>query len=289
MRPLQKKKSKSTHGTSATDLLKDIQAMIKQQEINTKNRNKLRVGGAFANNFINDPSLNEHKTIDEQFKRRDFKSLAIELYQSKVQTNPMRLDDKALAQLNKENAGNMTTLNSSRHKHSLEQPGIIRPPFTAKATDGGDLNLRMILGYQTQKPDRQERNHQSTSLLPSAFQTRHSFNSQTISSQQRTQSTAKTFEHTNRFNNAANMPYLKSNTNGSGEAVDMSLAQIVQLGKKQQRERSGNYKKHPRNKSHEAVALPRRPQLGLEDVEDSNADESYIALPPADGRRDSTT
>lgn len=47
-------------------------------------------GSIKAQNFLNDPKLNEHKIIGAKFQRRQFKSLAVELYQNKLQNNPMR-------------------------------------------------------------------------------------------------------------------------------------------------------------------------------------------------------
>ena len=48
------------------------------------------VGGTQALRFINDPKLNEHKIIGEKFKKKPYKSLAVELYKNKLQNNPMR-------------------------------------------------------------------------------------------------------------------------------------------------------------------------------------------------------
>lgn len=74
-----RKKVKSA--TIGENLLKEIQAMIISQEIKTNNKQKLAsVGGSQAHRFLNDPKLNEHKIIGEKFKRKTFKSLAVDLY-----------------------------------------------------------------------------------------------------------------------------------------------------------------------------------------------------------------
>ena len=92
-----KKKAKSGNLSGGENLLKEIQAMIISQDITRKNRAKMaKVGGHHALRFLNDPKLNEHKTIGEKFQRRKFKSLAVDLYKSKLSNNPMRNEIKLL-------------------------------------------------------------------------------------------------------------------------------------------------------------------------------------------------
>ena len=71
------------------------------------------------------------------------------------------------------------------------------------------------------------------------MQTKQSFHSQTLSSKYRSQQTAKSFDReSNRFTlpSSMMMPDLK---NVHNEKIDLSLAQIVQLGKTRQRELVG--------------------------------------------------
>lgn len=92
-----KKKAKSGKLDGGENLLKEIQAMIISQDITRKNRAKMaKVGGQHALRFLNDPKLNEHKTIAEKFQRRKFQSLATDLYKSKLTNNPMRNEIKLL-------------------------------------------------------------------------------------------------------------------------------------------------------------------------------------------------
>ena len=57
----------------------------------------VKVGGNQANRFLQDPKLNEHKIIGEKFQRKKYKSLAVDLYKSKLSNNPMRNETKLLA------------------------------------------------------------------------------------------------------------------------------------------------------------------------------------------------
>ena len=78
---------------SGENLVKEIQAMIISQELQRKNKAKLaQVGGHHAHRFLSDPKLNERKTIEEKFQRKHYTSLAVDLYKSKLQNNPMRQD-----------------------------------------------------------------------------------------------------------------------------------------------------------------------------------------------------
>ena len=78
--------------------------MIISQEISNKNKAKMvKVGGNQANRFLQDPKFNEHKIIGEKFQRKKYKSLAVDLYKSKLANNPMRTETKLLAIEQKEN------------------------------------------------------------------------------------------------------------------------------------------------------------------------------------------
>ena len=71
--------------------------MIISQDITRNNRDKMaEVGGQHALRFLNDPKLNEHKTIGEKYQRRKYQSLAIDLYKNKLTNNPMRNEIKLL-------------------------------------------------------------------------------------------------------------------------------------------------------------------------------------------------
>jgi len=43
-----------------------------------------KIGGSQALRFLNDPKLNEHKIIGEKFRRKQYSSLADELYKNKL-------------------------------------------------------------------------------------------------------------------------------------------------------------------------------------------------------------
>ena len=65
--------------------------MLTSQDIQRVNKRKMeKVGGQHAQRFLSDPKLNEHKVIGEKFTRKAFKSLAVDLYKSKLANNPMR-------------------------------------------------------------------------------------------------------------------------------------------------------------------------------------------------------
>jgi len=87
------KKGKSQPIGGGENLVKEIQAMIISQEMIRKNRDKMaKVGGHHAHLFLADPKLNEHKIIGEKFQKKPYTSLAVDLYKSKLQNNPMRYD-----------------------------------------------------------------------------------------------------------------------------------------------------------------------------------------------------
>lgn len=59
--------------------------MIISQELQRRNKTKLAaVGGQHAHRFLSDPRLNERKTIEEKFQRRQYTSLAADLYKAKL-------------------------------------------------------------------------------------------------------------------------------------------------------------------------------------------------------------
>ena len=59
--------------------------MIISQELQRRNKAKLaKVGGQHAHRFLSDPRLNERKTIEERYQRRQYTSLATELYKAKL-------------------------------------------------------------------------------------------------------------------------------------------------------------------------------------------------------------
>ena len=68
-----------------------------------------KLGKQHAHLFLSDPRFNERKTIEERFQRKPFSSLAVDLYKSKLQNNPMRTDPQQLragiVAPDKENAG----------------------------------------------------------------------------------------------------------------------------------------------------------------------------------------
>lgn len=94
--------------------------MIISQEMQTSNKNKLAsVGGSQAHRFLNDPKLNEHKIIGEKFKRKTYKSMAVDLYQKKLQNNPMRYESGMGNAANKEN---MPTIYSKQMLNGRYEP-----------------------------------------------------------------------------------------------------------------------------------------------------------------------
>ena len=105
-----RKKNKSQNLAGGENLLKEIQCMLVSQDMQQKNRARMsKIGGQHAHRFLSDPKLNEHKTIGEKFQRKQYTSLAVDLYKSKLSNNPMRNETKLLPIDEKENMPNYHT------------------------------------------------------------------------------------------------------------------------------------------------------------------------------------
>lgn len=95
------------------NLVKEIQAMIISQELQRENKAKMaKVNGNHpAHRFLSDPALNERKTIDKRFQRKQYSSLAVDLYKSKLSNNPIRQQDlNTMASISQSTANNLAAL-----------------------------------------------------------------------------------------------------------------------------------------------------------------------------------
>ena len=111
---------------------------------------------------------------------------------------------------------------------------------------------------------------------------------QTLSSQYRTQQTAKSFDGQQRFSmQVPQMPELK---NAQNEAIDMSLAQIVQLGKSRQRELLRKGQEPRRAASYGAGATrPVRKPIEIDDAEEEKTVQADLTLAVTQDRKRTST
>ena len=229
---------------SGENLVKEIQAMIISQELQRKNKAKLaQVGGHHAHRFLSDPKLNERKTIEEKFQRKHYTSLAVDLYKSKLQNNPMRQDQATPL------PGSLPTGSSLGHKQTpllaitaadkenmpvIPVPNIDRnEAIGGPLSKGGDTRMKLYgAAVDGAHSTFDRRNHAAPQgLLPLAPPSKQTFYSQTLSSQYRTQQTAKSFEGKHKFTfSGTHMPEVVTSGNttmqkrNDVEVNDMSLA-----------------------------------------------------------------
>lgn len=148
-----KSKSKPLSIDKSASLVKEIQAIIISQELQTKNRRKLaKLGKQHAHQFLSDPKLNEHNTVDEKFQKKPFTSLAIDLYKSKLLNKPLRQESAViLAEAAAHDRENVPNSLASLH-HSDSRLRVLGPdPYACKTFD---------------------RKNPGAGLLPAACQTR---------------------------------------------------------------------------------------------------------------------
>ena len=95
--------------------------MLTSQDIQRVNKRKMeKVGGQHAQRFLSDPKLNEHKVIGEKFTRKAFKSLAVDLYKSKLANNPMREAKAGVSSAAGADKENMPTIVSANERSRFE-------------------------------------------------------------------------------------------------------------------------------------------------------------------------